>query len=50
MFKVVYKSAAGKLQSAIVIASSFSDCIEKISKYVKIVSVTALDEKNFKGE
>lgn len=50
MYKVVYRSVSGKLQSAIVIASSFSECVEKISKFVTIVSVTKLNEKNFKGE
>lgn len=50
MYKVVYESVSGKLQSAVVIAKSFSECVEKISKFVKIVSITVLDEKNFKGE
>ena len=50
MYKVVYESVSGELQSAVVIASSFSECVEKISKLVKIVSVSELDEKNFKGD
>ena len=45
LFKVVYKTQSGKIKSVIVIAENFSDCVEKISKLVKIISVTELDDK-----
>ena len=45
MFKVVYQAQSGKIKSVIVIAENFSECVEKISKLVKIISVTVLDDK-----
>ena len=45
MFKVVYQTQSGKIKSVIVIAENFSECVEKISKLVKIISVTNIDDK-----
>lgn len=45
MYKVVYKTQSGKIKSVIVIAENFSECVEKISKLVQIISVTELDDK-----